>query len=86
MRGFWVAQAHLMSSVVTAPIVLETGVLQRQRTSVAGAKPREERKGVLERCWRPQKALGLSINFFERLGISIKLLPSLGGGLGIPQV
>ena len=28
--------------------------------SVAGAKPREGRKGVLERCWRPQKALCLT--------------------------
>ena len=48
MRGFWAVQAHLASSVETAPMVLETEVFQRQWLSVAGAKPREGRKGVLE--------------------------------------
>ena len=52
MKGFWAAHAHLASCVVTAPIVLETGVFQRQWSLVAGAKAREGRKGVLERCWR----------------------------------
>ena len=48
MGGFWAAQAHLASSVETAPIVLETGVFQRQWLSVADANVREGRKGVLE--------------------------------------
>ena len=30
--------------------------------SVAGAKPREGRKGVLERCWRPQWLFGLTLS------------------------
>ena len=61
MGGFWATQTHLTSSVVTAPIVLETRCWRAQWSSVAGAKPREGRKGVLERCWRPQRTLGLNL-------------------------
>ena len=50
MRGFWAVQAHLASSVETAPMVLETEVFQRQWLSVAGAKPREGRKVMEKSC------------------------------------
>ena len=77
MRGFWATQTHLTSSVVTAPIVLETRCWRAQWSSVAGAKPRGGRKDVLERCWRSQWSLGLRIPTSARSDSATSHEPSL---------